>query len=55
MKRIPIPPVPYDNSKSKWRLHFEKTARDNPHLTNNRDRHKKACETWIMAAQLRLK
>ena len=41
--------------KSKWRLHFEKVAKDNPHLKNNRDRNKLASEIWLKKYPIRLK
>ena len=33
--------------KTPWQLHFEKIAQENPHLSTNRDRRKKANEEWL--------
>ena len=33
--------------KTEWDLHWEKIARENPHLKTNKARQKKACEEWI--------
>jgi hypothetical protein len=47
MKPRDAPRRPRDYSKSKWRVHWEKVARENTYLKTNRDRQKKACEEWL--------
>lgn len=48
---LPIPaskrkPVP-EGFKSEWRLHWEKIARDNPHLKTWNAKQKMACDEWV--------
>jgi len=53
MRPAPAPKKPKELGLSKWQKHFIKIAKDNPELKTNRDRHKKACETWIMESKKR--
>jgi len=43
----PAPRKPRVLTDSKWKIHWLKTAKENPQLKTNRDRQKKACEEWL--------
>jgi len=43
----PAPKKPKFEGKSEWRKHWEKIARENPHLKTYKAKQAKACEEWL--------